>query len=191
MRILGHHGLKRRYRDVPLGDFEDDGTEALLRLYAPSLTVVQQVNDEFDADEPPPVPLAPLSKGVETNDRGEPLLDSEGRSIAKRDSNAPSYLNALREQDRLQGRITRAKSVAMVVIAAEGVLTFDVTRDQHTSALAYHEAVRTEMEKGGIDFGRFRCMDDAVGEMLELSSREVATANEALEGTGGQPQKGN
>ena len=188
MRILGHHGLERRYRDVPLGRFDDNGEQAKLRLYAVSFSTLQQVEDEF---EDPPFPQPPLAKGVETNDRGEPVLDANGARVAKRDAKAPSHIKAIMDRQRVIQRMARAKSVALVVAAAEGGLEFDHERQEGMSGLEHYETLWSEMEKGGIDAGRFGKLDQAVADMMELSAAEVETADAALEVLDGGPTEGN
>lgn len=200
MRILGHTGIKPRTRTVRIGESED-GTPLELVLTAPSLNVMQSLDEVLVPPDPPAKPTAPMS-AVQRDGRGRVVKDGDGKPIALRNDKDPAYLEQLAgwraelaKHEEVEARYNRAKTIGMLLACMGDQVEPSASREDYTDGNAgagakgglvdYYDAVWAEFEAFGLDLVILARLMEAMQQLAGLADEEVEQARSALGASSG------
>jgi len=181
MKILGHQRLKPRTESVELGEAED-GTAVVVKLTAPRLNAVQELDNILD---PPDEPQAPRTGEVQRDKRGRVEKDAGGSPIVGRNYDDPSHVAALAAHKKLVDRLNRAKTVAMLLECLGDQVEVEAKVEDYQGGGAaklagYYDKVWDELEGAGIDLVAISKLTQAALRLCGLQDDEVTNARDAL-----------
>lgn len=169
--------LRARFEDVDVGE-DQDGKPVKVRLFAPSVTLMERIHADI------PFPEAPAVAGQWVKDaKGQRRIDDYGRPVPVRNPTDPTWRAAVVESNIL-------RTVATVVACARGGLAFKAERPQgkdgkpaeSAAMVDYYRAVYHEFEEAGlIDTAVWGKLSNAATRLsLGISGDEAKAAAEAL-----------
>ena len=171
-KILGGSAkLKPRFISVPLWQ-DENGKDIALKVYPPKLGVLERLEAAI------PMPEAPQT-GVQRDDRGKVLKDTNGKPLVHRNEDDPSYLQARSKRAQLIG-------LGLLLDALRDQVVPETPRSDHGNEASYLEAVAAELEKAGLDGGRIKALSLALVQVQspDFQQAEAEEAREALGAAG-------
>lgn len=177
MKILGKTGVKPKTKTIPIGTAED-GTELELVLTAPSLTRVQELQEEIEEQEP--VKPVPPAGEVMRDKRKRPLRDGDGNVITQQNTADPEYQAALKRYEEERLKCNRGLTMAMLIECLGDQVELDAKRDAFERSVDFYDKVWKELQEFGIGLQALGNLMDAALVVCGLSEDELAGARETL-----------